>query len=186
MIRGNLNYYFKPERPAQVIKPEPSETSTEKTKPTLQNMHDLYKIFCEAEIITVHAGALMASIERRSEALKQYIEKNNLNIKSVDNLQHLFGKTQEFVRSLSSSRGGMAVSSMVDKIFSDYIENDCYYEPNIKLLPSLEELAEEYKNISGNNNLEYGGNNPDPLPEVDLKNIQDAITNNIKTSFGIF
>lgn len=189
MIRRNLNYNFKPQTPIKTPQDiNNNKTGGEKTKPTIQNMADLYKIYCESEIVYFPAAAATASTKKRTEALETYIKNNNLNIESVQNLEHFFIKVKE---ETYGKLGGMASIQAQDKMFNDYIEKG--YDPTVRtealLKPTMDELGNEYNNIVKNRielkpQIEDIRNNYQ-LTE-DIERIDAIVKNNIQKSFDIF
>lgn len=95
----------------------PTDEKPEKTKPTIQNLQDLYGIYRPAiiEIKTTFHGYLL--MDDLNKTLQDYIDNNNLDI-SLDNLKLFFSDVMN-----KQPSGGMSGSQYLIKRFNDYIEN---------------------------------------------------------------
>lgn len=95
----------------------PANGEPEKTKPTIQNLQDLYGIYRPAiiEIKTTFHGYLL--MDDLNKTLQDYIDNNNLDI-SLDNLKLFFSDVMN-----KQPSGGMAGSQYLVERFNDYIEN---------------------------------------------------------------
>lgn len=95
----------------------PANGEPEKTKPTIQNLQDLYGIYRPAiiEIKTTFHGYLL--MDDLNKTLQDYIDNNNLDI-SLDNLKLFFSDVMN-----KQPSGGMAGAQYLIKRFNDYIEN---------------------------------------------------------------
>ena len=95
----------------------PADEEPEKTKPTIQNLQDLYGIYRPAiiEIKTTFHGYLL--MDDLNKTLQDYIDNNNLDI-SLDNLKLFFSDVMD-----KQPSGGMAGSQYLVTRFNDYIEN---------------------------------------------------------------
>ena len=95
----------------------PADEEPEKTKPTIQNLQDLYGIYRPAiiEIKTTFHGYLL--MDDLNKTLQDYIDNNNLDI-SLDNLKLFFSDVMN-----KQPSGGMAGSQYLVTRFNDYIEN---------------------------------------------------------------
>lgn len=95
----------------------PANGEPEKTKPTIQNLQDLYGIYRPAiiEIKTTFHGYLL--MDDLNKTLQDYIDNNNLDI-SLDNLKLFFSDVMD-----KQPSGGMAGSQYLVERFNDYIEN---------------------------------------------------------------
>lgn len=95
----------------------PTDEEPEKTKPTIQNLQDLYGIYRPAiiEIKTTFHGYLL--MDDLNKTLQDYIDNNNLDI-SLDNLKLFFSDVMN-----KQPSGGMAGSQYLITRFNDYIEN---------------------------------------------------------------
>ena len=103
----------------------PESNTTEKVKPTLDNMNELYKLYCSSEIPHFPASAATEAAKKRTEELEKYIKANNLDI-SVQNLEMFFVDVK------NNMKGGILGSqAYLNARFNDYIENG--YNPELKL-----------------------------------------------------
>lgn len=95
----------------------PTDEEPKKTKPTIQNLQDLYGIYRPAiiEIKTTFHGYLL--MDDLNKTLQDYIDNNNLDI-SLDNLKLFFSDVMN-----KQPSGGMAGSQYLVTRFNDYIEN---------------------------------------------------------------
>lgn len=95
----------------------PTDEEPEKTKPTIQNLQDLYGIYRPAiiEIKTTFHGYLL--MDDLNKTLQDYIDNNNLDI-TLDNLKLFFSDVMD-----KQPSGGMAGSQYLVTRFNDYIEN---------------------------------------------------------------
>lgn len=95
----------------------PADEKPEKTKPTIQNLQDLYGIYRPAiiEIKTTFHGYLL--MDDLNKTLQDYIDNNNVDI-SLDNLKLFFSDVMN-----KQPSGGMAGSQYLVTRFNDYIEN---------------------------------------------------------------
>lgn len=95
----------------------PTDEEPKKTKPTIQNLQDLYGIYRPAiiEIKTTFHGYLL--MDDLNKTLQDYIDNNNVDI-SLDNLKLFFSDVMN-----KQPSGGMAGSQYLVTRFNDYIEN---------------------------------------------------------------
>lgn len=95
----------------------PTDEEPKKTKPTIQNLQDLYGIYRPAiiEIKTTFHGYLL--MDDLNKTLQDYIDNNNLDI-SLDNLKLFFSDVMN-----KQPSGGMAGAQYLVTRFNDYIEN---------------------------------------------------------------
>ena len=137
MLSRNFNYQNPQHIIAQPLKLE--NEGSQKTKPSLQNMNELYNIYCSANIPYFPAAAATKAAEERTKALENYIKQNNLEIDSIQNLEHFFAKTKE---EMASAGGGtMATIQILNIKFTDYIKNG--YNPDMKTDRELENSNNE-------------------------------------------
>ena len=125
----------------------PADEEPEKTKPTIQNLQDLYGIYRPAiiEIKTTFHGYLL--MDDLNKTLQDYIDNNNLDI-SLDNLKLFFSDVMN-----KQPSGGMAGSQYLVKRFNDYIENG--YTTSLEaerdtLSSQVDELYKDYQDALAN------------------------------------
>ena len=128
-------------------KETPVNNEPEKTKPTVQNLQDLYDTF-RTEMTklksTFHGYAQI--IEKMNESLQKYIDDNNLDI-SLDNLKWFFSDVMD----KQPSGGAMASAEYLVIRFNDYIENG--YTPLLdkgKLNHQQDELYKDFQDALDN------------------------------------
>lgn len=125
----------------------PADEEPEKTKPTIQNLQDLYGIYRPAiiEIKTTFHGYLL--MDDLNKTLQDYIDNNNLDI-SLDNLKLFFSDVMN-----KQPSGGMSGSQYLVKRFNDYIENG--YTTSLEaerdtLSSQVDELYKDYQDALAN------------------------------------
>ena len=126
----------------------PANEEPEKTKPTMQNLQDLYGIYRPAmiEIKTTFHGYLL--MDDLNKTLQDYIDNNNLDI-SLDNLKWFFSDVMD----KQPSGGAMASAQYLIIRFNDYIENG--YTTSLEaerdtLSSQVDELYKDYQDALNN------------------------------------
>ena len=126
----------------------PANEEPEKTKPTMQNLQDLYGIYRPAmiEIKTTFHGYLL--MDNLNKTLQDYIDNNNLDI-SLDNLKWFFSDVMD----KQPSGGAMASAQYLITRFNDYIENG--YTTSLEaerdtLSSQVDELYKDYQDALNN------------------------------------
>ena len=175
----------------------PANEEPEKTKPTMQNLQDLYGIYRKGILefkATIHSNSAM--LEKLDENLQKYIDDNNLDI-SLDNLKLFFSDVMN-----KQPGGGMASAQYLITRFNDYIENG--YTTSLEaerdtLSSQVDELYKDYLGALDNSNSEAPDTpeNPaisatpttpgqTPPTQEKLDDVQKVINDNLNKTFGIF
>lgn len=151
----------------------PADEEPEKTKPTIQNLQDLYGIYRPAiiEIKTTFHGYLL--MDDLNKTLQDYIDNNNLDI-SLDNLKLFFSDVMN-----KQPSGGMAGSQYLVKRFNDYIENG--YTTSLEaerdtLSSQVDKLYKDYQDALANG-TDIPEEDTEETPAIDTpKNTEEVQT----------
>ena len=135
-----------------ITKTDSEQNEQQGKKPTLNDMNSLYNSWFNTPIHPFPAHAMQYHVQKRTEALEQYIKDNNLDV-DVKNLETFFSH----VKDTTYGHSGLAGQNTKDKMFSNYIENG-YENKKMQLKKHLlnvqDNAGQEQSNINKDSALE--------------------------------